>query len=86
MIFSQITGAMKQYHFYGIFRKIDQISPPAQSQLRAVLCITLGLYPAKAGAPRSSARGSAKSCIWGGTMPGTSTCGGLPGWKAARER
>ncbi|KAK4816698.1 hypothetical protein QYF61_020582 [Mycteria americana] len=58
----------------------------AASRLAAALCINLGLHPAKAGAPRSPTRGSAKSCAWGGTTPGTSTCSGLPGWKAALQK
>lgn len=33
-----------------------------ESWLTAALCISPGLYPVKAGAPRNSARGSAKSC------------------------
>uniref|UniRef100_A0A8C4TW87 RING-type E3 ubiquitin transferase n=1 Tax=Falco tinnunculus TaxID=100819 RepID=A0A8C4TW87_FALTI len=28
----------------------------------------------------------AKSCTWGGTTPGTGTCGELPHWSAALER
>ena len=58
----------------------------AESRRGAALCVPPGSHPTKAGAPRGSTRGSAKSCPWGGTSPGPSICGGLPGWKAARER
>jgi len=44
-----------------------------ESRLGAALGITLGSCPAKAGAPTTSTRGSAKSCTWGGTTPGSST-------------
>jgi len=38
------------------------------------------------GTSRSSTRGSAKSCTWGGTAPGTCTGWGLPSWKAAWQK
>ncbi|KAK4828409.1 hypothetical protein QYF61_026163 [Mycteria americana] len=34
----------------------------------------------------NSTEGIAKSCIWGGATPCTSTCWGPPGWKAALQK